>query len=291
MVYKNWIEKNMGITRKAIDKYEEHGLIHPARNSQNGKYREFSEEDLEQIWHIKFFVELGFSLEEIKDMLRNPDFDLHKSIEEKIEKMEAEKNRLEQLIGLAKYIKVTGLFPGVPKEMGTIKFEDFLKYSYESLNVDADSQLTIINEMLQYMKSKPNNEWNDEDMQQLFEKVLSKPEADWNKEDILSIMEFFKEIDMESMLILHSYWKELAALSHYEVSHSDVQTVVKKMYDFEKKYLFDEHSDTMTPQWYAQHVPNYFTGSDMAVLNEKILGKENCEFIVKAIEYFGNCAE
>lgn len=291
MVYKNWIEKNMGITRKAIDKYEEHGLIHPAKNARNGKYREFSEEDLEQIWHIKFFVELGFSLKEIKDMLSNSDFDLYKSMEEKIEKMEAEKNRLEQLIGLAKFIKVTGLFPSVPKEMGTIRFEDFLKYSYESLNVDADSQLTILYEMLQYMLSRPNREWDDEDMQQFFEKVLLKPEGDWSEEDILSIMEVFKENDIESMFILHAYRKELASLSHYEVSHPDVQAVVKKMYDFEKEIVFSEHSDTMTPQWYAQHVPNYFTGSDMGAFNEKMLGKENCEFIIKAIEYFGDHAE
>lgn len=288
---KNWIEKNMGITRKAIDTYEEHGFIHPAKDPNNGKYREFSEDDLERIWHIKFFVELGFSLEEIKDMLSNPDFDFHKSIEEKIEKMESEKNRLEQLIGLAKFIKVTGLFPSVPKEMGSIKFEDFLMYSCESLNVHADSELTIIYEILQYMISKPNAEWNDEDIQWIFEKIFSKPEADWTKEDIMSIMQVFKKIDIESMLMLHSYWKELASLSHYEASHSDVQAVVKKMYDFEKNSLFYEHSDTMTPQWYAHHVPNYFTGSDMAALNEKMLGKENCEFIVKAIEYFGNHAE
>lgn len=288
---KHWIEENMGITRKAIDIYEKHGFIHPAKNLNNGKYREFSEDDLEQIWHIKFFVELGFSLEEIKDMLSNSDFDFHKLMEEKIEKMEAEKNRLEQLIGLAKFIKVTGLFPSVPKEMGTIRFEDFLKYSCESLNVDADSQLIIIYEMLQYVISKPNTEWNDDDLQQFFEKMHAKTEADWNKEDISSIKKLFEEIDIESMFVLHSYWKELASLSHYEASHPDVQAVVKKMYDFEKNSLFCEHFDTMTPQWYAQHVPNYFTGSDMAVLNEKILGRENCEFIVRAIKYFGNHAE
>lgn len=288
---KNWIEKNMGITRKAIDTYEKHGFIHPTKDPNNGKYREFSKDDLERIWHVKFFVELGFSLKEIKDMLSNPDFDFHKSIEEKIEKMEAEKNRLEQLIGLAKFIKVTGLFPSVPKEMGSIRFEDFLKYSYESLNVAADSQSAIMYEMIQYMISKSDDEWNDEDLQQLFEKILSKSDANWSKEDILSMMEIFKEADIESMLMLHSYRNELASLSHYEASHPDVQAVVKKMYDFEKNSIFCEHSDTMTPQWYARHVGNYFKGSDMAALNEKILGKENCEFIVEAIEYFGNHAE
>ncbi len=141
------------------------------------------------------------------------------------------------------------------------------------------------------MISKPDAEWNDEDVKQLFEKMLSKQEADWNEEDLLSIVKAFEGIDIKSMLTLSSYQRELASLSHYEASHPDVQAVVKKMYDFERNSLFREYSDTMTPQWYAQHASSYFTGSDMAVLNEKNLGKEGCEFIVKAIEYFGNHAE
>ena len=292
---KKWIETNMGITRKTIDQYEEHGFIHPTKNPNNGKYREFSEDDLKQIWHIKFFVQLGFSLEEIKNMLSNPNFDFYKAIEEKNKKMESEKNRLEQLIGLAKFIKMTGLFPSVPSEMGSIKFEDFLKYSCESLSVDADSQSAIMYEMLQYAISKPDAEWDNEDIQQLFENILAKPESEWNDEDMLSIVEFFKNIlgesNIESMFMLRSYWKELASLSQHEASHPEVQAVVKKMYDFEKKFLFYEHSGTMTPQWYAQHVPSYFTGSDIATFNEKKLGKANCEFIVKAIEYFGDHSE
>lgn len=292
---KNWIETNMGITRKTIDLYEKLGFIHPTKNPNNGKYREFSEDDLKQIWHIKFFVQLEFSLEEIKNMLSNPNFDFHKAIEEKIEKMEAEKDRLEQLIGLAKFIKVTGQFPSVPKEMGSIKFEDFLKYSCEALSVDSDPQSSVVYEMLQSAISKPDEKWNYEGIQQFFENILAKPESEWNDEDMLSIAGFLKNIldetNLESMFILRSYWKELASLSQHEVSSPEVQEVVKKMYDLEKKSVFCEYSEVITPKWYAKHVPSYFMDSDMATLNEKNLGKENCEFIVKAVEYFGDHAE
>lgn len=289
---KSWIEKNMGISRKTLMQYEEHGFIKPARNSNNGKYREYSEEELEHIWHIKLFVKLGYSLKEIKDMLENPAFDFHKSISEKLEKLEEEKNQLEQLIGLAKFIKMTGIFPSVPKEMGSIKFEDFLKYSYESLNVDADPDSSMLYEMLNYDLPNLDAECDDEAMECLFEKIASKLEAEWSPEALCSILEqlrdIFNEPHMKSMMRLHSYREELASLSHYEVSHPDVQAAVKKMYDFEKNVLFYEHADLITPQWYAQHVPSYFTGSDLAIANEGILGKENCEFIVRAIEYFGS---
>lgn len=237
---KKWLETNMGITKKTLDLYEKYGYIHPTKNPNNGKYREFSENDLKQIWHIKLFVELGFSHEEIKKILNNPDFDFYKAIEEKIKKMEAEKKRLTQLIGLAKFIKTTGLFPSVPQEMGSIKFEDFIKYSCESLSVDTDLQSAILYEMLQYAISKPNTEWDDEDIQQLFENILAKPE--WNDEDMLSITGFFKNIleenNLESIFMLHSYWKELASLSHHEASRPEVQAVVKKIYDFEKNLFF-----------------------------------------------------
>lgn len=291
MVKKNWIEKNMGISRKTLTTYEKCGLIKPARNASNGKYREFNKEELEQIWHIKFFVELGYSLKEIKNMLDNPSFDFHESIVEKLEKLEAKKNQLEQLIGLAKFIKTTGIFPSVPKEMGTIKFEDFLRYSYESLNVDTDIELTKAYQMLSIALSNPNVEWSEEKIKQLLEDMLSKPESDWCNEEIYQVIKLLKEMDVKSLLTLHSYWKELAELSHYEVSHPDVQSIVKKIYDFEKSTLFHEFSDMITPQWYAQHVPSYFSGSDIAILNEKNFGTENCEFFISAIEYFGSHAE
>lgn len=292
---KNWIEKNMGISRKTLLTYEKCGLINPVRNPDNGKYREFNEEELERIWHIKFFVELGYSLKEIKDMFGNPDFDFHKSIGDKLEKLEAKKSQLEQLIGLAKFIKTTGIFPSVPKRMGAVKFEDFLKYSYEYLNVDADAELTEVYKMLNQTLANPDFKWNAEKAKQLRENIILQPESDWNTEDFYRMIEPFKalfqELDIESLVTIYSYWTELASLSHYDVSHPDVQSVVKKLYEFEKKALFHEFSDTITPQWYAQHVPSYFSGSDIAVINERNLGKENCEFIIRAINHFGGYKE
>jgi len=49
MIYqKSWIEKNMGISRKTLTTYEKYGFIKPARNANNGKYREFSGEGMGQ---------------------------------------------------------------------------------------------------------------------------------------------------------------------------------------------------------------------------------------------------
>lgn len=134
MVYrKEWIEKNMGISGKTLRVYENRGLLKPARNPINGKYREYSEEDLERIWFIKLFVKLGYSLDEIEDMINASCFDFRESISRKIEKMEEEKERLEQLIGYLKQIKETGLFPIFPQKMGDVKLMEFLDFFFSKL--------------------------------------------------------------------------------------------------------------------------------------------------------------
>lgn len=293
MVYtKNWIEKNMGITRKTIDTYEEHGFIHPARNPNNGKYRQFSEEDLENIWQIKVFVELGFSLVEIKDMMNNPDFDFRKSFKEKIEKMEAEKKRLEQLISLVKFIDVTGMIPSLPKKMGTIRFEDFIKFTYETLSVDADIQSKITYELVQFMLSKPDMEWEDKDIQQFLDKVCSMPEVNLSENDVsLLIRDMFLKQNLKASILFCEYCMELIALPHDDVSRPEVQEVIKKLYDLNKENFVGENADKVTPQWFAFHFPSFFVGSELAVLTERSLGKENCEFIAKAVVYFGTQAE
>ena len=67
MKYKvKWIEDHMSITRNMIRRYEKKGVI--LRN-EKGKDREFDEEWLRQLWDIRVVVSLGFSLDEVKEIM------------------------------------------------------------------------------------------------------------------------------------------------------------------------------------------------------------------------------
>ena len=67
MKYKvKWIEEHMGITRNMIRRYEKKGVI---SKNEEGKDREFDEEGLRQLWDIRMLVSLGFSLDEVKEIL------------------------------------------------------------------------------------------------------------------------------------------------------------------------------------------------------------------------------
>ena len=67
MKYKvKWIEVHMGITRNMIRRYEKKGVI---LKNEEGKDREFDEAGLSLLWSIKVLVSLGFSLDEVKEIL------------------------------------------------------------------------------------------------------------------------------------------------------------------------------------------------------------------------------
>jgi len=63
----NEVEAKVGITKKNIRFYEEQGLIHPVRDSQNG-YRNYSGEDVQELLRIKLFRKLSIPIEEIRKL-------------------------------------------------------------------------------------------------------------------------------------------------------------------------------------------------------------------------------
>ncbi len=64
----NEVEASVGITKKNIRFYEEEGLLHPRRNSENG-YREYGDADVARLARIKLLRKLDVPLAEIKAML------------------------------------------------------------------------------------------------------------------------------------------------------------------------------------------------------------------------------
>ena len=69
-----------GITSRTLHYYDEIGLLHPDAHGGNG-YRFYGEQAMLRLQQILFFRELDFSLEQIKGILDNPDFDLLQALE------------------------------------------------------------------------------------------------------------------------------------------------------------------------------------------------------------------
>lgn len=61
------VEAQVGITKKNIRFYEQEGLLHPSRNSEN-HYRDYSEEDVLALRRIRLLRRLDVPLDEIRRM-------------------------------------------------------------------------------------------------------------------------------------------------------------------------------------------------------------------------------
>lgn len=265
-----WLEENIGVTRKTLRNYEDKGLIDKTsiQNPVN-KYREYSDEDIERIWGFKVLQGVGYSLNEIADMIQNEEFDFQTSINKKIEELERKRFEIEQYIGFAKTLKLTGTFP-LPKEMGSVKFDEFIKYAWDYWNIDSDPQLAKINGMVEVILNKPESEWTENEFE-LMETILSD-----------------NDVDLVELLIIDEYYTKLLELKELDASDTRVQKEVDLIYNYYCKYLFPEGIvGNMTPQKFARYIVLSFTAGDLSVINERKFGKENCEFITEALAYFG----
>ena len=72
-----------GVSIRTLQYYDKIGLLHPAHRTQAG-YRLYDDAALERLQQILLFRELEFSLEDIRKILKNPDFDREKALEQQI---------------------------------------------------------------------------------------------------------------------------------------------------------------------------------------------------------------
>lgn len=62
------VEERTGLSRSNIRFYEKEKLIEPSRNESNG-YRDYSENDVENIKKIAYLRTLGISIEDIRNII------------------------------------------------------------------------------------------------------------------------------------------------------------------------------------------------------------------------------
>ena len=63
------LAQRTGVTPEAIRYYEREGVIPPARRTGAGSYRQYGTADAERLRFVRRARELGFSLEEVRELL------------------------------------------------------------------------------------------------------------------------------------------------------------------------------------------------------------------------------
>lgn len=102
------VSKLTGVSIRTLQYYDKIGILHPAKYTESG-YRLYDDTALEKLQQILLFRELEFPLKDIKAIMDNPNFDRSRALEQQITLLTLKKERLENLIDLAREIKAIGV--------------------------------------------------------------------------------------------------------------------------------------------------------------------------------------
>ena len=91
------VAKLSGVTVRALHHYDQIGLLKPAMRSEK-KYRYYDEQNLLRLQQIMFYRELDFSLEDIHDILDDPDFDTLEALQNHRERLIQKQQNMATLI-------------------------------------------------------------------------------------------------------------------------------------------------------------------------------------------------
>lgn len=100
--------KRTGVSVRTLHYYDAIGLLKPAKVTDAG-YRLYDDGDLERLYLILLFRELGFRLQDIRGILEAPDFDRNRVLDRQIELLERKQCHLENITNLARGVRMMGV--------------------------------------------------------------------------------------------------------------------------------------------------------------------------------------
>lgn len=95
----NEVARLTGVTIRALRYYDKIGLLKPRKTTEAG-YRLYDHTSLEALQQILFFKELDFSLQDIKEIMTNPNYDQTEALAAHRELLLQRRNRIDGLIAL-----------------------------------------------------------------------------------------------------------------------------------------------------------------------------------------------
>lgn len=98
----NEVEQQVGVSKKNIRFYEQQGLLHPKRNSENG-YREYDEADVLRLKKIKLLRKLSLPIDEIR-RIQSGELLLADALHRQLIVLGREQTNLSETVGLCRLI-------------------------------------------------------------------------------------------------------------------------------------------------------------------------------------------
>lgn len=133
----NEVSKLTGVSIRTLQYYDKIGLLEPTEYTESG-YRLYDDTALETLQQILLFRELEFPLKEIREILSDPDFDRNRALEQQITLLTMKKERLQNLIDLAREIQLEGVKKMDFSAFDTRKIDEYTKQAKEKWGKTAE---------------------------------------------------------------------------------------------------------------------------------------------------------
>jgi DNA-binding transcriptional MerR regulator len=201
-----------GVSVRTLHHYDRIGLLKPSIRTQ-ARYRLYGEPQLLRLQQILFYKELDFSLEEIRAILDDPDFDMVKALEDHKSSLIAKGKRIEELL--------------------STNDKTILKLKGKIMLKDEELYAGLSNEKIESYRKEVTEKYGVEALE-TSEKSLKQ----MNKAD-------FEKLKTESEKIYNA----LAGLMNADPKSKDVQDLVEKHYKIIR--TFWGTASSKDPQWDA----------------------------------------
>lgn len=225
------LSKLSGVSARTLRYYDEINLLHPSRTNEAG-YRFYGDKEVNLLQQILFYRERGLSLEKIRFILYDENFDMLKALNEHLTELENRRERLSKLIDTVKdtIASVKGEFIMLDSE----KFEAFKK--------------DIVDQYEKLYGEEAREKYGDSEVDMAVNKVLSLSKEDYEKFQTLGkkVLEALKAAVISkaspesetgrSVASLHKEWLGYSWKDYTEQKHKGVVSLYVQDERFKKYY-------------------------------------------------------
>ena len=225
------LSKLSGVSARTLRYYDEINLLHPSRTNEAG-YRFYGDKEVNLLQQILFYRERGLSLEKIRFILYDENFDMLKALNEHLTELENRRERLSKLIDTVKdtIASVKGEFIMLDSE------------KFEALKKD------IVDQYEKLYGEEAREKYGDSEVDMAVNKVLSLSKEDYEKFQTLGkkVLEALKAAVISkaspesetgrSVASLHKEWLGYSWKDYTEQKHKGVVSLYVQDERFKKYY-------------------------------------------------------
>jgi len=252
-----------GVSARTLQYYDEIGILKPSRKTSAG-YRLYDEVDLQRLQSVLFYKELGFKLQDIRELMGKSDYDKMAAYRSQKEMFLLKRNRIDRLVQLLERLE---------KGEKCMSFKEF----------DLSEYIEALKEFKENNKEVVAKHWGSLENFDLFVSQIEKDEVEVAKMAI----QCYGSVEKYTESMMHN-------LEHFEeIMESkmtdQVKEIMRKSATIYSKLLSAQEVDP-AERW-KTIISSYSIGEFQRKMTDAQYGEGASDYIVSAVKCYRECSE